>query len=320
MGVSRVPWRTPLDHDGPLRQAWLSGEPVRDSRRVDLAGRRAGSTVLALPITSRHGPFALVVLESAEIDAFPQNVIDRLVVLVDDVGPQLETALMFEEVRIEASSEERDRLAREMHDGIAQELAVLGYQLDQVGVSAQRVDQGLADEVLAVRTQVTTLMSELRLSITDLRTTVRPTRGLGAALSTYLPAVCTGRQISLNLSLTESPFRLPAEQEVALLKAAQLFAQAVRRTSGARALNVELSVDAPSASLTLSSDVPLPDLQSGDIRDFVTSVGGEVAACPGGTGEPSLMITLKGHDDDNPVTGGRPRADQARAPEGLRAD
>lgn len=320
LGVSRVPWRTPMAEDGPLRDAWVSGQPVRDSRKVDLAGRRHGSTLLAIPLPSRHGPFALVVLESSEIDAFPENRVTSLSALVVEAAPQLETAIMFEEVRSEASSEERDRLAREMHDGIAQELVVLGYALDQVGVRAAAIDEGLAAELGELRTRVTTVMSELRLSITDLRTTVRPSRGIGAALSTYLPAVCSGREIVLNFSLSDSPFRLPADQEAGLLKAVQTFAQEVRRVEGSRCLNVALTVDPPSAVLLLSCDIPLPNLQMGDIRDSIPPGAGDVSLCLGGTGEPSLTITLKGHDDDNAAPGRRPRTDQARAAQGVRAD
>jgi signal transduction histidine kinase len=49
---------------------------------------------------------------------------------VDRHALPLETAALFDELRIAAATEERSRLAREMHDGIAQDLAFLGYQLD----------------------------------------------------------------------------------------------------------------------------------------------------------------------------------------------
>ena len=43
---------------------------------------------------------------------------------------------LFEEVRSTVTVEERDRLAREMHDGVAQELAFVGYQLDDLRIRA----------------------------------------------------------------------------------------------------------------------------------------------------------------------------------------
>ena len=47
-----------------------------------------------------------------------------------ELAPQslrLDTALLFNAVREAATSEERQRLAREVHDGVAQGVASLGY-------------------------------------------------------------------------------------------------------------------------------------------------------------------------------------------------
>ena len=43
---------------------------------------------------------------------------------------RLEAALLFDEVRSLATNEERQRLAREIHDGVAQELVMVGYGID----------------------------------------------------------------------------------------------------------------------------------------------------------------------------------------------
>ena len=44
----------------------------------------------------------------------------------------LDTALLFAAFRDAATVEERRRLAREMHDGVAQEIASLGYLVDDI--------------------------------------------------------------------------------------------------------------------------------------------------------------------------------------------
>ena len=56
--------------------------------------------------------------------------------LLDEAALRLETALLFSEVRAIATAEERRRLAREIHDGIAQELASLGYVVDDLSYRA----------------------------------------------------------------------------------------------------------------------------------------------------------------------------------------
>ena len=63
--------------------------------------------------------------------------------LLDEGALRLETALLFDEVRTIATAEERRRLAREIHDGIAQELASLGYVVDDLA-SAPRDEQHAA--------------------------------------------------------------------------------------------------------------------------------------------------------------------------------
>jgi signal transduction histidine kinase len=298
-GATRVPWRAPLDQDGPLRQAWGTGTAVLDVRGGDTAGRRQGSALLAVPLLSSGRPFGLVILESHRLDAFTDPAVTELVALVTAASAQLDTALLFEEVRLEASTEERDRLAREMHDGIAQELASFGYRLDDVRQRASQVDDRLEQAVSELRGDLTVLISDLRLSITGLRTSLRPDRGLGAALSTYLRAVCAGKAVVLNLSLQESSFRLPAEQEVALLKTAQAFAQQVRRSPSVRIFNVQLVVDPPSARLAMSCDAPLDRVDVAAMAATLKTLGAQVTSSQSLTGGPSLDIELKGGPDDD---------------------
>ena len=56
---------------------------------------------------------------------------------------RLDTAVLFLAFRDSATVEERRRLAREMHDGVAQELASLGYFVDTlVGQEDARLGPG----------------------------------------------------------------------------------------------------------------------------------------------------------------------------------
>ena len=62
--------------------------------------------------------------------------------LVAEIGPKLAAALLFDEVRQLATVDERLRLAREIHDGIAQELASVGYMLDDLAARVPRGGRG----------------------------------------------------------------------------------------------------------------------------------------------------------------------------------
>jgi signal transduction histidine kinase len=311
-GASRVPWRTPLEDGGPVRTAWETGRATLDRR---------GSALLAIPLRSSRRPFGLVILESHDRDVFTEDVVNQLQKTVNGAAAQLETAMLYEEVRLEASTEERDRLAREMHDGIAQELAFVGYRLDDLRHQAARVDPALAEAVASLRDDLTGLISDIRLSITDLRTTVRPERGLGAALSAYLRAACSGKDVVLNLSLHETAFRLPAEQEGALLKAAQLFAQGVRRAPEVRSLTVLLAVDPPSARLQMSCDSSSVHVDLDKLVGSLVKSGAKVTTSNNADGAPSVDIEMKvGRDDDHGAARRRPCTDPGGAASGVRAD
>ena len=320
-GANRVPWRTPLDEAGPLRDAWTSGRPVVDVRPPDSAGRRRGSTIAVVPFRADREPFGLVVLESFELDTFSAAVLADLAVAADNASLQLETALLFEEVRSTATMEERDRVAREMHDGVAQELAFVGYQLDDLRSRASKVDVDLASRAGELRVDVTRLISDIRVSITDLRSSLTSERGLGSALPSYLRAICTGKDIALHLSLQDSAFRLPAETEVALFRAMQTFTLPLRRRTQASNLWVELLVDPPSASLTIEHDGGTSNLDLDELSQTLTRLGGSVRVSSGIRGGPCLYVVIAGIVYDGQCASGRrPRIDPTGTAARLRAD
>ena len=253
-GMERVPWRAPVTEAGPLAQAWARAEPTIDRRAADDLGRRRGGVLAVLPLLSGDESFGLVVLESFDQEALPETAVARAWDLLREPALRLQTALLFDEVRLAATAEERDRLAREMHDGIAQDIASIGYELDALRATAARTDAALATGVQDVRERLTGLVSDIRLSITDLRSSLSAERGLGAALSNYLRSVTAGKQVAVHLSLEESTFRLPSQQEVALYEIAQAVAQDARRSAATKNVWVALAVDPPSARLTVEHD------------------------------------------------------------------
>ena len=295
-GTRRVPWRAPLSEPGPLQHAWTNGVPVVDRRDCDLDGRRRGSALAVVPLLSSGAPFGLVVAESYAPDAFPPVVVEQLRRQVHHAALRLETALLFEEVRSTVTLEERDRLAHQMHDGVAQDLASIGYQLDDLRLQAGKVDEGLGQRVAQLRKDLTQLISDLRLRITDLRTSVGSERALGSALSSYIRAVGSGQPLTVHLSLEESPFRLPAEHEVLLLQIAQAVAQDVRR-GGADNLWVRLAVDPPRARLVVEHDGAehVTDLDAHAAR--LSSLGGTLVVTDRTGGGVRVEALLEGGSD-----------------------
>lgn len=296
-GTNRVPWRAPLTEPGPLQRAWDSRLPLVDRRPTDQTGRRVGSSLAVVPLVDGDLPFGLLILEAFDTEAFPPDVLAQLTAAAEDATLRLETALLFEEVRNNVSLEERGRLAREMHDGVAQELAFVGYQLDDLKFQAAKVDAGLVDQVTQVRTGLTRLISDIRVSITDLRSSVSSDRGLGAAISSYVRAVGSGQRTAVHVSLQESSFRLAGEAEVLLFQITQAVAQDVRKSGQADNLWVTLAVDPPSARLHVEHDGPIGDVAGLDLSTYaeqLSKISGQLQVKPRPGGGVTVEVLLQG--------------------------
>jgi signal transduction histidine kinase len=266
-GATFVDWDTSLAEDSPLGQAWHRGAVSVGEGPLTAAARTAepdGARHAVLPLRMGDRTFGLVAVESDPTLSAARGLaappLDHAEVvaatdLVDETALRLETALLFGEVRSIATSEERRRLAREIHDGIAQELASLGYAIDDLVADAHDAAAGSMAEVLrTLRREVTRMVGELRLSIFDLRSEVQAQVGLGNALSDYVRQVSVGAAFSVHVILDEAPDRLPITVEAELLRIAQEAITNARKHAGAEHLWVTCRVDPPFAHLRVEDD------------------------------------------------------------------
>jgi signal transduction histidine kinase len=249
LGTDRVEWDVDVTDDGAFADAWLSQRPQRLTRQF---GGAPGSA-LVIPLVIGLRSFGIVGFETARRSLSNADAADAAKV-VEEAALRLETALLFDEVRGVATAEERRRLAREIHDGIAQELSYLGYFVDGLGATAGDGAAHLVPELQQLRQEITRIISELRLSIFDLRSEVDAQGGLGAALSEYVRSVGRQSGLTVHLSLTEAANRLPAETEAELLRIAQEAITNARKHASAENLWVTLEVDPPRALLRVEDD------------------------------------------------------------------
>jgi signal transduction histidine kinase len=206
--------------------------------------------VVALPLrlgTDVVG--ALYMQGSAEL---PTTIVEYLQAELDELSLRFATALAFDEVRSLVTADERQRLAREIHDGVAQEVASLGYLLDDLAATASEpeVTTGLKQ----LRSDLSRVVTELRLSIFDLRTEIGDGPGLGTALSDYVRKVGARSSMTVHLTLDEAPTRLSPGVEAELFRIVQEAITNARKHSGAANLWVDCWVRPPSARIEVRDD------------------------------------------------------------------
>ena len=247
----------PLGYRGPSARAtlipeghlvdrcWVEMEPAQEPQASGEANRR---NRVALPLSVGDRMIGVVLAETSE--PVPARVLTEVMVEVDEQSLRLDTALAFDEVRSLATMEERQRLAREIHDGVAQEIASLGYAVDDLTATADSDSQ--RTKLRGLRGELSRVVSELRLSIFDLRSEI--SGGLGSALSDHVREVGARSGMTVHLTLDEAPTRLRPEVETELLRIVQEAVTNARKHSEANNLWVHCQIRPPYARMTVADD------------------------------------------------------------------
>ena len=131
----------------------------------------------------------------------------------------LDTALLFAAFRDAATAEERRRLAREMHDGVAQDIASLGYLVDALGAGVNSPEQ--AERLEMLRERISSIVAEIRRSVVNLRTSVGQSESLGTAIGSIARNLSEVSGVPIHVTLDEHTQRLRPEVEAELFRIAQ---------------------------------------------------------------------------------------------------
>jgi signal transduction histidine kinase len=163
--------------------------------------------------------------------------------LADQVVIAIQHSLMAAQMQSVAVIEERSRIAREMHDGLAQILGYLSLELQRLEALAGQPDQDtLVAALRQARERVRAAQADVRENIASLRTTLAGEVGLVPALQQYLAEfnIQTGIEASLASDLASHPPLSPLA-EVQLVRVIQEALTNVRKHASAHSVQVHLA-------------------------------------------------------------------------------
>jgi signal transduction histidine kinase len=126
------------------------------------------------------GALIVVLPEDAPTGRQAQSVLRRL---ADEAGVALNNVQLFDRIREMSVDRERQRLARDLHDGVIQTLVHVGFELDFLGRSSPPPE--LAEQIARLRQIVGQTVEEVRATVNDLRSP-RLAEGLGRALDSLV--------------------------------------------------------------------------------------------------------------------------------------
>jgi signal transduction histidine kinase len=151
---------------------------------------------------------------------------------------------------------ERDRIARELHDSLAQVLGVIHLRLRALETRAKdEASHVMAAEMSEIAETADEAYKDVREAILGLRETVREDDGLEGSLREYLRKY--SRQTGIAASLVcegDTRRALTPRSEVQLLRVVQEALTNTRKHSGARRVTVTIDCEGPGATLTVEDD------------------------------------------------------------------
>ncbi len=303
-----------LDEQGAPRL--LSGSGAADgpdeaqAGRVAASGRpHAGPDLLALPLSAGDLVFGVLVLAGVGPDGA-----SGADLVLDRVGPlalRLDTALLASSIRSGATHEERQRLARELHDGLAQRTVAIGYLAEEL------VDLAASDELARtaaeLRDEVAHLSREMRSSVLDLHHDLVGVDGVAGAIGGCVRRIASRRGLRVHVLLEETGPRLAPDLELQVLRVAQEALANVDRHARASTLWLTLRRSGGALRLEVEDDgvggaAPRPGhlgLESMHRRARLLGGSLSVGERPGGGTCVSLVTT---GTDEELTTGGDERA------------
>lgn len=158
------------------------------------------------------------------------------------------------ESRFQAVLQERNRIAREIHDTLAQGFAGISVQLEivsrQLGSQAESARQHLDQARMLVRSS----LAEARRSIWELRSQSSEIEDLASRLSKMAKQMSGSGAPRISVQVRGTYRPLPNRTEDELLRIAQEAVTNAIRHSGAAEINLEVAFDAKLVRMTIADD------------------------------------------------------------------
>jgi signal transduction histidine kinase len=238
-----------------------SGQPLlvrnisTDPRLTRMVVRHAGLRSAAIvPLSSKGKVLGTMFAITRGYREFTDQDIQLLTSIGDQIGVAVENARLYEQAQQVAVVEERQRLARELHDSVTQALyGVTLYSEAAAGHLALGHTDRTAEHLQELQDTAQEALAEMRLLVFELRPPILEELGLAAALQARLQAV-EGRAGLRTEFKTNVDQRLPPDVEEGLYRIALEALNNALKHAQARNIGVHLRQERPTVTLEIADD------------------------------------------------------------------
>ncbi len=230
--------------DTPLAQAWrrIVGAMPTPNYRYQPASS------MAVPLMPKEQVIGILALSAEEPSYFTPHHAALALAFANQAAIALENAQLYEQAHEWAALEERQRLARELHDSVSQALYGIALGTHTARTLLDRDPHEVAEPLNYVLSLAEAAQVEMRALIFELRPESLEREGLVGALAQQAAAVQARHHLAVTTTFCEEP-ALPLKTKQELYRIAQ---EALQNTvKHAHANSVELRLSETEAALLL---------------------------------------------------------------------
>jgi signal transduction histidine kinase/ligand-binding sensor domain-containing protein len=202
--------------------------------------------------------------------------------------------------------EERNRIARELHDSLAQGFTSISIHLEALSAKMGAPHDGAREHLNQARLLVRSSLAEARRTVRDLRSGLLEAGDLAAALSQVAGQLTAGTNVSAQVTVAGATRTLPVRVESNLLRVGQEALTNAVRHAGARTVRARLEYGGAQVQLRIEDDGHGFDVHTTDaaangggfglrgMRERLTQIGGtlSVESLPGRGTEITATVPL----------------------------
>lgn len=250
------------------------------------------AAMLLTPLIVLDRPYGILALYYHDVREFSDEDTREAQSVADQAALAIESAALREKAGEAAALDERNRLARELHDSVTQALYSITLYAEAAARQVEASNHGaVADNLRALRDTSRDALREMRLLIHELRPPDLERVGLAAALRTRLQAVEARGGMKAQL-VQDGEENLPIAAQQELYRIAREALNNALKHARASAIEVHLSYGEKAAVLTVRDDGAGFDVRTGaeaggmglqTMRDRAENLGAqlEIRSSPG---------------------------------------
>ena len=245
----------------------LSNEVASDPRRSGAPGEATAQ--LAAPVIVNDTTLAVINLERAGTNGFDDSDVTTLETLADQLAGAIENVNLNQQQRHQsqrlAVADERDRIGRDLHDGVIQSMYAVGLTLEDIASQSDKSPEEVRPRIDEVVGDLNQVIRDIRSYISDLRPTELQGRQWDEALASLVRYLEDRAGVAVSVDIELELNDLPERYFVNIWHILQESFSNIEKYAQARNVFVKIGRSAVEIFLTIADDGVGFDLETAEL-------------------------------------------------------